>query len=391
MQIVFFVLALVLLIGLVLAHEWGHFIIARRNKVVAEEFGLGLPPRAYGRRLKSGLLLSVNWLPIGGFVNLKRQHDAEKAKGSFGAASLGAKSRILLAGVAMNALIGLVLLTILAAIGMPVLLTRDNTGQNQFTVASDTRTIRQEVDFGDVLPGSPADKAGFRSTDTLLAVNSAPISSATQLHDMTKNLAGQTINIKYSRVGKVSSKSVKLLSVAEVNASQKTNNPKGYLGIVPNQMTIRRSTWSSPVVAAGLSGQIAWLTLKGVGQAFAGLGSTIAGGLSGNHAARENGQTAATSQIGGPIAIAKVLWASGSLGFNFVLLIIAVMSLTLALINVLPIPALDGGRLAIILLSRLFLKRPLSKKSEERIVNSGMALVMALLVLIIIADVNRFF
>lgn len=391
MQIFLFVVALILLIGLVLAHEWGHFIVARRNGVDAEEFGLGLPPRAWSRHLKSGLLLSLNWLPIGGFVNLKGQYDADKQKGSFGAASLGAKTRILLAGVGMNALIGMVLLTLTATIGMPVLLTKDSVGHEQFTVKSDTKVVRQEVDFGQIVPGSPADKAGFRSTDTIQAINSVPIKSTSQLHNLTQSLAGQTVAISYKHAGELATKEVKLLSASDVKASQNTSRPQGYLGVAPNLLTIRRSSWSAPIVAAGLSGQVAWLTLKGIGDAFAGLASTIAGLLSGNHQARENGQSAATSQIGGPIAIGKILWDSGNLGLNFVLIFTGIISLTLALVNILPIPALDGGRLFIILASRAVLKRPLDVKAEERIVNSGMAFIMVLLILVVIADVNRFF
>ena len=112
MQILFFVLGFLLFIGLILIHEWGHFIVARRNGVEVEEFGLGLPPRAYSKKLKSGMALSLNWLPLGGFVKLKGEHDSDVRRGSLGAASLVAKSKIMLAGVAMNALAGLLLLTI---------------------------------------------------------------------------------------------------------------------------------------------------------------------------------------------------------------------------------------------------------------------------------------
>jgi regulator of sigma E protease len=332
---------------------------------------------------------------LGGFVNLKGQYDADKAKGSFGAAKLSAKAKILLAGVAMNALIGLVLLTILALVGLPVLITKDNSGQDQFSVKSDTKIVQQSVAFGNILPGSPADRAGFRGTDIITSLQKGSqtdlVTTPTQLHDATAQFAGQTVTIRYKRAGQARQQDLRLLSSAEVNASQKTANPKGYLGVVPQSLTLQRSGWSAPVTAAGFSGQLCWLTLKGLGHAFGGLGSAIAGILSGNHQARENGQAQAQSQVGGPIAIGKVLWGGGSLGFSFSLMFIAIISLTLALINLLPIPALDGGRLAIILGSRLVLHRPLSQKAEERLVNSGMALVMVLIVLVTIADVNRFF
>jgi regulator of sigma E protease len=144
-------------------------------------------------------------------------------------------------------------------------------------------------------------------------------------------------------------------------------------------------------VAVGLSGQIFKLTLVGVGHAFGGLGSAIAGTVTGNHQARENGQSSASSQVGGPVAIGYALWNVGSLGFNFMLFLIALISLTLALMNVLPIPALDGGRLAMMLISRGVFKRPLSRLAEERIVGASFMLLLALIALITFVDVKRFF
>src|SRR3989344_2593861 len=128
MQILLFILGLLLFTSLVIVHEWGHYFIARRNGVKTEEFGLGLPPRAWGKKLRSGMIISLNWLPIGGFVKLKGENDSDKRKCSFGAASLGAKSKIIMAGVFMNLVVGLLLLTLLAAIGMPRLITKDSVG-----------------------------------------------------------------------------------------------------------------------------------------------------------------------------------------------------------------------------------------------------------------------
>jgi len=121
------------------------------------------------------------------------------------------------------------------------------------------------------------------------------------------------------------------------------------------------------------------------------LGSAIAGGVTGNHQARENGQDQASSQVGGPVAIGVALWDYGSLGINFMLFLIALISLTLALMNVLPIPALDGGRLAMMLVSRGIFHRPLTRAMEEKIVGASFALLMGLIVLITFVDVKRFF
>lgn len=396
MQILLFALGILLFIGLVIVHEWGHFFAARHNGVDVEEFGLGFPPRAWGKKLKSGLLLSLNWLPIGGFVKLKGEHDSDEEPGSLGAAGLWSKTKIMLAGVVMNLLVGLVLLTIVALIGMPKLITKDSVGQDQFTVASNTKVTSQQVMVGQILSGSPADKAGLRGTDVVESVadtnNHRYVThTSMQLHDATLALAGQTVTLTYKRNSDVFTKQVRLLDKKTVQASQNTNNPKGYLGVVPIDLQVQRSTWSAPIVALGLTKQLLQLTLVGLGHAFGGLGSLIAGAVTGNHAARVNGGEQAANQVGGPVAIGVALWGYGSLGFNFMLFLIAIISLTLALINVLPLPALDGGRLAMMLISRGVFKKPLSRSAEEKVVGYSMAVILGLAVIITVVDVKRFF
>jgi regulator of sigma E protease len=342
------------------------------------------------------MILSLNWLPLGGFVKLKGEYDADIRKGSFGAASLPVKTKILLAGVTMNLLVGLALLTILALAGMPKLLDKDVVGEDQFTVASDTKVKSQQVRVGNVQDNSPASNIGMRSKDVIVSIVSGnetrSVKTSSQLHNATQDFAGKTVTITYSHNGTTVTKQTTLRSKEEVAASLKTDNPKGNLGIEdPVNIQIQRSTWSAPVVAVGFTVQLTKLTFIGLGHALGGLGSTIAGLVTANKEARQNGQTSASSQVGGPVAIVAVLWGSGTYGISFILWIIAVLSLTLAIMNVLPIPALDGGRLFMILFSRGVLKKPLSKFAEERIVATGMAVILSLVVLITIVDVRRFF
>jgi regulator of sigma E protease len=132
------------------------------------------------------------------------------------------------------------------------------------------------------------------------------------------------------------------------------------------------------------------LTFQGLGHALAGLGGIVAGFFTGNHAAREQAQTTASNQVSGPVGIFVILKSGSLLGYQFMLMIIAVISLTLAIMNVLPIPALDGGRLFVIGISRLLRKR-LTQKAEEAIYASGFAVLMLLIIVITIVDVKRFF
>ncbi len=377
MQILLAILGFTLFIGLVLIHEWGHFIAARRNGVDVEEFGLGLPPRAWRKKLKSGMAISLNWLPLGGFVRLKGEHDSDNRPGSFGAASLLAKTKIMLAGVVMNLAAGLLLLTIVALMGMPKLI------DNQFQLSSDSKIIHQKLVIVEAASGSPAQKAGLVPRDVIEKLSRGgqtyAINSPGELQSVTKQLAGQTVEIEIKRNAKTQTKTATLM------------NEQPYLGIRYEPIEVYRSTWSAPIVAVGFTKQLFVLTVQGLGKAVSGLGGYLAGILSGNEAGRDKSYVKATGEIGGPVAIGAILWSGGTFGLNFVLFIIAVISLTLALINILPLPALDGGRLTMTLISRGLLKRPLSKKTEERLVGASMALLLVLFALITLVDVKRFF
>ncbi|HEX7368419.1 MAG TPA: M50 family metallopeptidase [Candidatus Saccharimonadales bacterium] len=397
MSTLLFILGLVLFIGLVVVHEWGHFMAARRGGVEIEEFGIFFPPRLYKHRTRAGWLFTINLLPLGGFVKLKGEHDTDIGRGSYGAASLAVKSRIMAAGVFMNLVAAFVLFMILAWIGMPHMV------PNQFTVASDTTYVHRATYHtvaGQVEPGSPAAHVGLRSGDAILAIgpsghltNLAVNAGPAELTDLTNRYAGKTIELKYEHSGEQLQKAVTLRSNADVAAAAKQGKDIGHLGVAvyPTQdgLTVARSTWSAPIVAGGTMGQLTGLTFEGLGKAVAGLGSTLAGAVTGNHAARENGQTTASGQVTGPIGIYFVFKYGATLGFNFILMVVALLSLALAVMNILPIPALDGGRLWITLATRAF-GRPLSARLEERITATGFAVLIAIIIAVSVVDVKRF-
>jgi regulator of sigma E protease len=389
MSLILLIVSLLLFIGLIVVHELGHFLAARRNGVEVEEFGIFFPPTLYKRKTKAGWKFTINLLPLGGFVKLKGEHDTDTEPGSFGAASLGAKTKIMAAGVVMNLIAALVIFTILALIGMPSLL------PNQYTDKSNTKISRQETLISYVEPGSPAAKAGLKAEDQLTAIGVPgqalkTVTTASNLPALTKSLAGKLVIVDYKQGGKLHQIETRLLTSKVVSASDKTNDPKGYLGISPIDFTLQRSTWSAPIVAVGFSIQATVLTFQALGHAIAGLGSLIAGAVTGNTAARQNGQTAASSQVSGPIGIYVILRDGSVLGYQFMLFIIGIISLTLAIMNILPIPALDGGRLWTTLISRA-LKHPLSAGVEELINAIGFLVLIGLSILIAIVDVHRFF
>ena len=382
-MIMIFILGAILFISLVLVHEWGHFIAARKNGVDVEEFGLGFPPQAKIITKSKGTVYSLNWLPLGGFVRLKGEHDADTGKGSFGAASLKVKMLIMLAGVGMNLLTAYVLFTVVALMGMPNL--SKTLGFEQFTVASDTKVIRDYDNKGviiiaSVVEGSPAAKAGLAANDEVVSINGVPIDDPDMLGKQTSSNAGKEVDVAFRRGESFDVVRLQL------------NDTSPYLGVSSYSdefgVQLRRSTWSAPIVAAGVMKDITIATFKGLGNALKGLGSLIAGAMTGNREARQAGQTAASSQVAGPVGIVQTLYEGSRLGFGFMLFIIAVISLTLAIMNILPIPALDGGRLYTMLGFRLF-KKPLNQKTEEKIQIVGFSIVMMLVLLTTVVDISR--
>lgn len=391
MSVLLLVIGIVLFISLIVVHEYGHFIMARRNGVEVEEFGIFFPPAIYRHKTKGGWDFTINAIPLGGFVRLKGEHDSDTEPGTFGAASLGVKSKIMVAGVAMNLITALILLTIIALIGMPKLI------KDQFTVASDTQVVSSKVILAYIEPGSPAAKAGLKQGDHLVGYSGAScdkkicsLTQATDLSKATRSQAGTEIKLEYKRQGKTQVAIAKLLDTKTVEASKKTDNPKGYLGVVPREYVIQRSTWSAPVVAVGFAAQVTQITFEGLGRALSGLGSLIVGAVTGNTEARQHGQTKASEDVSGPVGIFVVLRDGTLLGFQFILFIIAIISLTLAIMNILPIPALDGGRLWLTLIAR-GLNRPLSAKTEELINGIGFLILLGLIFVITYVDVKRFF
>lgn len=367
------ILGLFLFVMLVVVHELGHFVAARKNGVDVGEFGIGFPPRIWKRKLKNKTLFTLNILPLGGFVKLKGEHDADTEQGSYGAASLRAKTKIILAGVLMNLVIAVGLFSALALIGIPKLF------DNQFTIKSDTKIMKNEVLVGQVEQDSPAQKAGITQKDVLVSINSSqsstPILSADDLPNVTKIYNGQKVTVTVKRNNLASDIPLVVRSEQEVQQAKAEGKSVGYLGITPAQFTLQRSTWSAPIVGLGVTAQLTQMTVKG-------LGSMVAGIFSGK-------VKQATNQVAGPVGIFVIIKDGSSLGFRFVLMIMAVISLTLAIMNTLPIPALDGGRLFVTYIFRLA-KKDLTPKLEDTIHGFGFAALMLLFILITIVDVKRF-
>ena len=389
-----FIVGLLLFQLLIVLHEYGHFLVAKRHGVDVKEFGLGLPPRIVGRTMGRGVFrcyYSLNWLPIGGFVRLKGEHDTATGRGTYGSCSLYVKAKIILAGVAVNFVIAILLFSILAAVGIPRFLPAEPlTSEQQFTVPSDTEIIDSRAVVIFVSEDSPAANIGIQPGDQVVSISNQAIESHADLRATSTGLAGQAIDLTILRDRQTIDLHTNLRTVDEVNDSkaerqrclEQTNHDtscpevQGHLGVYITDLVLQRSTWSAPITGVALGIQYTKITLQGLWQIVSSL---------------VVGDTETASQNAtGPIGILFILQGSASYGASYLLMIIALISLTLAIMNTLPIPALDGGRLALAILFRKLLKRPLAKQLEEKIVGVSLIVLLALIVLISIADVKRF-
>ena len=367
---------LIVLVLLIVVHELGHAIVARRNGVVVEEFGIGFPPKAWGKKLKNGVLFTINWLPLGGFVRLKGENDSATGKGTYGAATFWQKTKILLAGVVMNWLVAVVLFSFLALVGLPKIIS------NQFVMPGDGRVETSAVSLVRIVDDSAAAKAGFASGDVITAANGTSIDNSADFIAFTSDHAGNTVRVTFERDGQTKTVPVALGD----------DRSSGIFGATVGQSEKIYATWSAPIVGVITTAQLSWETVQGLGGILGKLVAGAAGQFSGDEATRTEAKTKldeVSNSVAGPVGILGVIFPSAQQqGVVQIILLTAVISLTLAVMNALPIPALDGGRWWTMALFRL-LKKKLTKEREETIQGIGMLVLFGLIILITVSDVIK--
>ncbi len=404
------IIGLFMLMCLVTAHEFGHFLMARKNGVEVEEFGICFPPRAIcWRKVKGkwtriprkdwkkmpgeGLVISLNWLPIGGFCQMKGESAADTAKGSFGAASYWNKTKILFGGVLANWIVAFVILTVLALTGMPHFL------ENQFYIKNDIKAdVIEPVAISSVIEGSPAEKAGFKEGDVLKHASyetgfvcvKAPcetqyeldLYSSSDFIAANKQYPGGTVKIAFERDGEEKEATVVL-----------NDNPDEPLfGASIGGSALYRSTWSAPVVGFGTMMQITGETFKGVGTLLVNFFSGIVKQVNFDASVRQDGAEelkSASDSVSGPVGIIGLLFPIFTKsGAPYLFFLVALISISLACMNVLPIPALDGGRWLLITIYKL-LRKKLTKEIEEKIVGRAFTVIIVLALIVTVLDVLR--
>ncbi len=355
---------LLILSILVLIHEAGHFFTAKFFGIKVEEFGFGLPPRVFG--IKRGeTIYSLNLLPIGGFVKLYGEDDAgsgsvnlkqaselpKKDLGrAFYARPVWQRAAVVVAGVFMNFVLAVAIVTIL------------------FSVVGVT-SPGKDVIVDKVLQNSPAQASGLKTGDIIKKINGQIITSPSELVVITKKHLGEKITLE---VKDQNSKS-KILTVTPRKNSPKNEGPMG-IAISQSVVTKKYPWYQAPFVG----------TKEVLNQSF-----MIAQGLF-TVVFQLVTKASVPQDVAGPVGIAQLTGTMVSIGLPAVLSFIALLSLNLAIVNILPIPALDGGRLLFILVEGVTGKK-VNAKYENAAHTIGMALLLGLIALITIHDLIRVF
>ena len=358
---------------MVLVHEGGHFLAAKKAGIKVEEFGFGYPPRIWAKKIGE-TEYSINAVPFGGFVRLygdPTEGEVKKTrdfKRSFLGKSKKARSVVILAGVVANFLLGIFVFSLVYSFtGIPQKL--------------------RNIKIVGIAPGSPAEKGGLKEEDIVLAVDDKKITNLAEFTKLISEKKGKEIKLLVGRKADNPCRE-KVLGGGGFSCQDgnllfglvpRENPPEGEgpLGVVVSDMEIvKYPFWQMPFRGA----------VEGVKEAF-GWGWMIFSSLKkmvGDLIFRG----VVPKDVAGPVGIFQATGVVAKTGILNILQFLGILSVNLAVLNVLPLPALDGGRLVFVVYEIIFRRRP--RPSLERWINTvGMAILVILLILVTINDVKR--
>ena len=363
MNILIFILVIV---ALIVVHEFGHFVAAKLSGMRVDEFGLGYPPRALTIRKVGETEYTLNWLPFGGFVKIYGEDgfspDGVKDARAFSSKNRAAQALVLAAGVTMNVLFAYVLITGALVMGTPRVL-----GESEVATAENV-----ELAVANVLPGSPAARAGLVVGESILsAKDSGEEWRAVDPKSFSAFIAagkGSEVTLEVKRDGHL------VFINATPAAGVATCDPSRYaLGVeVATIGVVPLSLGSAIVEGASLTWESTKLTAQGLAHFFYGV-FTLSADL---------------SQVAGPIGIAGAVGSASAQGFGNLLSIVAIISINLAIINLIPVPALDGGRLLFVLIESI-IRRPIKPRIAQTVNAIGFVFLILLMVVVTAHDIFK--
>lgn len=368
------IIVFIIILGLlVFVHEFGHFITAKKLGAKVEEFGFGFPPRICGWRKTNGkrkffwgsgevesedTVYSLNWIPLGGFVKIKGEGgEFAQDKDSFAHKKPWKRAVILTAGVFMNFVLAAILLMIVFGIGAPQAVEAD---------MEPGKVKETNIQIISVLEGLPAKKESVKIGDFVVSVDGKKFEEIENLQNYVDGKIGQKTIFVFRRGDKEITKEIKPVKLEETE--------KGGIGVGLVKTGIVSYPWYYSI----------WMGLKAAvfmtGQILVAFGVLIKNLII---------QREVPVDLAGPVGIAVITGQVTRMGFVYILQFTALLSINLAIINFLPFPALDGGRVLFLGIEKLRGK-PVDQKVENIIHTIGFALLILLIIVVTFRDVARF-
>ena len=345
--------ALFVLSLLIWVHEWGHFLAARLFRVRVERFSIGFGPRLGGIQVGE-TDFCVSAVPLGGYVKLYGESEAEilgaEREYAFSTKPLWQRAAIVLAGPLFNLLLAWVVFS-------------------AFFIFKGKPYVLPEI--GQVMAESPAEKAGLKPKDLILEINGLPVKTWEELTAKVRESASETLTLKVKREGQVFTLKVRP-EIKEIKNIFGEKHKVPVLGIVASGRfeTQRIPLWRAFIEGGLKMVSVVELTIKALWKLVE--------------------RALPFSSLGGPLLIAQMAGEQARQGFMALLLFAGILSVNLGVINLLPIPMLDGGHLFFYALEGVR-GRPISPRTQERLQKVGLAFLLALMVLVFYNDLLRLF
>lgn len=350
---------------LVLVHEWGHFTAARRAGIKVEEFGLGMPPKAMKIHTdKKGTVYTLNWIPFGGFVRLYGEDSSDpkvlKDKKSFAAKTIPQRALVIVAGVLMNFLLAWFLITIGFTVGMkPFLVTPEDVDRG---IESGVVEATQVLYIHEIESEGPLSDSEIKAGDFIFSINDIPISDDLDLKAVI--LPNTMTKLVYQHKEKEAILNIK--SSEEGLLGMSISHERFVSGI----KEITYPFYQAPIKAVTEVGRLSVLTVKMLGGVIVSLVAKLT----------------VPEGVAGPVGIARMTHHFAQEGFMALIQFTALLSISLGVINIMPFPALDGGRFLFIVFE-VILRRRVNVKMEAVVHTVGFALLMLLILVITWNDI----
>jgi len=353
-------IAFISLMGLIILHELGHFVLAKKFGVKVEEFGIGYPPRIFGKKIGE-TIYSLNLLPFGAFVKMPGEIGDKDNKRSFSHQAVWKRAVIAFGGVLSFWIMAAILFGIVFSIGTQVVIDDNQAGS----------LVNLKIQIAGVASNSPAEQAGLKLGDAIKMVEiggvSTEVGKVKELQDFTNQHLGQEISLTVERG--------KEILVLKLTPRVSPPDGEGPVGVSLVRTAIKsypwyQAPWQGIVSTVNMTGAI----LEGYGQAIKNVVGGVPSGV----------------QMTGPIGIFQMLSQAGQLGASYFIQFVGMIAIYIAIFNVLPIPAVDGGKLMFLLIEAIR-KRPIPEKIEQNVTAVFFMALLLLMVFVTVKDIIRIF